>query len=89
MISNFITTALRNLFKHKAFSFINIFGLAIAIAAAILVTLLTVSSQYLKAATTNPVKNLLNDYPTNRLTDGRTTLHCRDPRTSDILHLTV
>ena len=37
MISNFITTALRNLFKHKAFSFINIFGLAIGIAASLLI----------------------------------------------------
>jgi putative ABC transport system permease protein len=37
MISNFITTALRNLLKHKAFSFINIFGLAIGIAASLLI----------------------------------------------------
>lgn len=37
MFSNFFTTALRNLFKHKAFSFINIFGLAIGIAASLLI----------------------------------------------------
>ncbi|HXB93171.1 MAG TPA: ABC transporter permease, partial [Puia sp.] len=37
MISNFFTIALRNLFKHKIFSFINIFGLALGIAASLLI----------------------------------------------------
>lgn len=37
MIKNFILTAFRNLFKHKVFSFINIFGLAIGIAASLLI----------------------------------------------------
>jgi putative ABC transport system permease protein len=37
MFSNFFTTALRNLAKHKTFSFINIFGLAIGIAASLLI----------------------------------------------------
>jgi putative ABC transport system permease protein len=37
MFSNFFTTALRNLISHKAFSFINIFGLAIGIAASLLI----------------------------------------------------
>jgi len=37
MIRNFFTIAIRNLFKHKAFSFINIFGLAIGIAASLLI----------------------------------------------------
>jgi putative ABC transport system permease protein len=37
MIANFFTIALRNLFKHKVFSFINIFGLAIGIAASLLI----------------------------------------------------
>jgi putative ABC transport system permease protein len=37
MFSNFVTTALRNLFRYKAFSFINIFGLAIGIAASLLI----------------------------------------------------
>jgi len=37
MFSNFFTIALRNLFSHKAFSFINIFGLAIGIAASLLI----------------------------------------------------
>src|SRR6202012_2126398 len=37
MIKNFFLTALRNLLKHKVFSFINIFGLAIGIAASLLI----------------------------------------------------
>jgi len=37
MFSNFFTTAFRNLAKHKTFSFINIFGLAIGIAASLLI----------------------------------------------------
>ena len=37
MFSNFLTTALRNLFSHKAFSIINIIGLAIGIAASLLI----------------------------------------------------
>src|ERR1700760_2674774 len=37
MIKNFFLIALRNIFKHKIFSFINIFGLAIGIAASLLI----------------------------------------------------
>ena len=37
MVLNFLTIALRNLFKHKVFSFINIFGLALGIAASLLI----------------------------------------------------
>jgi putative ABC transport system permease protein len=37
MIKNYFTTALRNLVKHKIFSLINIFGLAIGIAACLLI----------------------------------------------------
>jgi putative ABC transport system permease protein len=37
MISNFFTIALRNLLKHKIFSFINIFGLALGMAASLLI----------------------------------------------------
>ena len=37
MIKNYFKTALRNLSKHKAFSMINIFGLAIGIAACLLI----------------------------------------------------
>jgi len=37
MLKNFFKTAVRNIFKHKVFSFINIFGLAIGIAACLLI----------------------------------------------------
>jgi putative ABC transport system permease protein len=37
MLTNFFTVAFRNLFKHKTFSFINIFGLAIGMAAGLLI----------------------------------------------------
>ncbi|ULT27362.1 ABC transporter permease [Sphingobacterium sp. E70] len=39
MIKNFIKTAFRNLWKTKGYSFLNIFGLAIGIAAASLIFL--------------------------------------------------
>ena len=37
MFQNYFKTALRNLAKHKVFSFINIFGLALGIAACLLI----------------------------------------------------
>ncbi|MEJ1241037.1 ABC transporter permease [Chryseolinea sp. T2] len=39
MVTNFLKTSLRNLLRHKAYSFINIFGLTIGIAASILILL--------------------------------------------------
>ena len=39
MLRNNLKVALRNLFKHKAYSFINIFGLALGMASAILIIL--------------------------------------------------
>jgi putative ABC transport system permease protein len=39
MLKNYIKVALRNLFKHKAYSFINIFGLALGMASAVLILL--------------------------------------------------
>ena len=39
MLRNYLKIALRNLFKHKAFSAINILGLAIGLAIAILILL--------------------------------------------------
>jgi putative ABC transport system permease protein len=39
MLRNYLKVALRNLFKHKTYSFINIFGLALGMASAILILL--------------------------------------------------
>jgi ABC-type antimicrobial peptide transport system permease subunit len=39
MFKNFLKTALRNLWKHKAFSFINIIGLALGVACSLLIML--------------------------------------------------
>jgi hypothetical protein len=39
MIKNFFTIAIRNIFKHKAFSFINVTGLAVGLAASLLILL--------------------------------------------------
>ena len=37
MFENYFKTAVRNLFKHKVFSIINVFGLALGIAACLLI----------------------------------------------------
>jgi putative ABC transport system permease protein len=39
MLKNYLKVAFRNLFKHKAYSFINIFGLALGMASAVLILL--------------------------------------------------
>ena len=39
MLRNYLKVALRSLFKHKAYSFINIFGLGLGMASAILILL--------------------------------------------------
>ncbi len=39
MIKNFFTIAIRNIFKHKGFSFINVTGLAVGLAASLLILL--------------------------------------------------
>ena len=39
MIKNFFTIAIRNIFKHKVFSFINVTGLAVGLAASLLILL--------------------------------------------------
>jgi putative ABC transport system permease protein len=39
MLKNYLKVAIRNLFKHKAYSFINIFGLALGMASAVLILL--------------------------------------------------
>ena len=40
MIKNYIIVALRNITKHKTFSFINIFGLALAMSVCLLIILM-------------------------------------------------
>ena len=39
MLKNYLKVAFRNIFKHKAYSFLNIFGLALGMASAILILL--------------------------------------------------
>ncbi len=39
MLKNYLTTAVRNLYKNKGFSFINIFGLSIGLASFMLISL--------------------------------------------------
>ena len=39
MLKNYLKVALRNLLKHKVYSFINILGLAVGIAAGVLIVL--------------------------------------------------
>ncbi|MGH7452081.1 MAG: hypothetical protein ACRENG_12095 [bacterium] len=39
MFKNYLKIALRNLFKHKAYSFINIAGLAVGLACCLLISL--------------------------------------------------
>src|SRR3712207_5255850 len=45
MLKNYLTIAFRNLFRHKLFSFINIFGLAISMSVC-LIALMTVKEQF-------------------------------------------
>ncbi|GAA4446928.1 ABC transporter permease [Nibrella saemangeumensis] len=42
MLKNYLTIALRNLRKHKGFTFINVFGLAVGLACCLLITLYVV-----------------------------------------------
>lgn len=55
MIKNFIKIALRNITKHKGYSFINITGLALGMACC---RLITVSFQAVRAALANPADSL-------------------------------
>jgi putative ABC transport system permease protein len=64
MIKNYLKAALRNLWRSKSFSFLNIAGLAACMAAAMLISLWIyneVSYQSIRAALANPVKSLRNE----------------------------
>ena len=52
MIQNYAVVALRNVRKHKAYSLINVAGLAIGIA------MLTISTHCIRAAASNPADSL-------------------------------
>ncbi|MEP7108289.1 MAG: hypothetical protein ABI760_09900 [Ferruginibacter sp.] len=58
MVKNYFKIAWRNLVKTRVASIINIGGLAVGMAVAMLITLLTISYQSIKAALMNPVKSL-------------------------------
>ena len=59
MFRNYFKTASRNLARNKVYSFINIAEFfATAGIIALLIALITVSFQAIKAAVANPVKNL-------------------------------
>jgi hypothetical protein len=61
MFKNYLKIAWRNIARHKGYSFINIFGLAIGITCCLLIALLTVSFQAIRAARANPVNSLRNE----------------------------
>lgn len=72
MISNYWKTAIRNLVRHKVFSFINIFGLALAMCVSMGIIMLvadqvkhdrhnTKHPQTLRAVFVNPVDSLRNE----------------------------
>lgn len=56
MFKNHLKTAWRNLVKNKFYSAINIAGII-----ALLIAILTISFQSVKAALTNPVKTLRSE----------------------------
>jgi len=61
MIKNYIKIAIRHLFRNKILTVIHLFGLGIFLASgmiALVIALLTVSFQSIKAATANPVDSL-------------------------------
>ena len=66
MILSYLRTSFRNLFRHRLYTLVNIFGLAVGMAACILVGSLvvlviafcTISFQAIRAARANPVDAL-------------------------------
>lgn len=58
MLKNYITTALRAPLKNKLYAFINIFGLAMGLAAALLIAWITAAGHAARVARANPVHAL-------------------------------
>ena len=61
MLRNYLKTAVRILFRQKAYSFINVFGLTLGLASSLLIILYIVddlSYDKFHAATSNPVTAL-------------------------------
>jgi hypothetical protein len=56
MFRNYFKTAIRNLWKSKGFSFINIFGLNVGMAVA-----MVIGFQIIRAAVADPIKNLRSE----------------------------
>lgn len=77
MFKNYITVALRNLWRHKGFSFINIFGLSVGMTACFLIFLyVTFESSYDDFHTkANRIYRVVTDTktPTETIKQGRTT----------------
>ncbi|PIQ21107.1 MAG: hypothetical protein COW65_11075 [Cytophagales bacterium CG18_big_fil_WC_8_21_14_2_50_42_9] len=61
MFKNYLKIALRNLWRHKGFSFINLFGLSVGLSLALIIALFTVSIHALEAATANPANALRSE----------------------------
>jgi hypothetical protein len=61
MLRNYIKLALRNLFRQKVFSIINILGLSIPGLVALAIGLITVSVECLKASLVNPANSLRSE----------------------------
>lgn len=58
MIKNYLKIAIRGLLRQKGYSVINLTGLALGMSLLMLIVLVTVSYQSLKAAYANPVESL-------------------------------
>ena len=66
MILSYLRTSFRNLFRHRLYTLVNIFGLAVGMAACILagsllvllIAFCTISFQAIRAARANPVDAL-------------------------------
>ena len=63
MFKNYLKSALRNLFKHKGYSLINIIGLAIGMASCLLILLYTTLSTFLYFQQAQIIRDSFSDAP--------------------------